>query len=70
MPKNYVKVGIGIMKTKTYVVLFFKCSLNFEANALQLELTKVRISTLVKFERQSMSFKIEGAFEKRTKFPN
>ena len=32
--KNYTKVGIGKMKTKTWFVCFFKCSLNFRAYAL------------------------------------
>ena len=46
---------------------FFKCSLNFRAHALQLELSKVSISNFVKFKLQSMSSKIEGAFEKTNK---
>ena len=49
------------MKTKTWFVCFFKCTLNFRANALQSE---VSISYFVKFRLQSMSFKIERAFEK------
>ena len=52
------------MKIKTWFVRFFKCSLNFRAHALQLELSKVSISNFVKFELQSMSSKIERAFEK------
>ena len=55
--KNYVKVGFGKMKIKT-------CSLNFWAHTLQLELSKVSISKFVKFDLQSMSSKIEQAFEK------
>ena len=47
---------------------FFKCSLNFRAHALQLELNKVGYTNFVKFRLQSMSSKIERAFEKRTKF--
>ena len=43
---------------------FFKCSLNFRANALQLELTNVRHTNFAKFHIQSMSSKIERAFEK------
>ena len=47
--KNDVKVEIGKMKTKTFFVLFFKCSLNFRAHALQSELNKVSISNFGKF---------------------
>ena len=46
---------------------FFKCLLDFRAHALQLELNKVVYTNFVKFRLQSMSFKIERAFEKRTK---
>ena len=56
------------MKTKTYFVVFFKGSLNFRAHALQSELNKGIISSFVKFRLQSMSSKIERAFEKTTKF--
>ena len=52
------------MKTKT----FFKCSLNFRAHAPQLELNKVSILDFVKFQLQSMSLKVEQAFEKSTQF--
>ena len=62
--KNNVLVGFGKMKIKTLFVRFFKCSLNFRAHALQLELSKVSIFNFVKFELQSMSSKIERAFEK------
>ena len=53
------------MKIKQY---FVKCLLNFRAHALQSKLNIVSISNFVKFRLQSMSFKIERAFEKRTKF--
>ena len=47
---------------------FFKSLFNFRAHALQLELHKVVFTNFVKFLLQSMSSKIEQAFEKRTKF--
>ena len=53
------------MKTKTWFVRFFKCSLNFGAHALQSELSKVMISNFVKFKLQSMSLKIKQEFEKK-----
>ena len=56
------------MKIKNIFCLFFKCSLNFRAHALQSELNKVSISNFVKFRLQSMSSKMEQAFEKMTKF--
>ena len=59
--KNHVKVGFGNMKIKTWFVCFFKFSLNLRAHALQLELSKVSISNLVKFPLQSISSKIERA---------
>ena len=62
--KNNLKVGFGEMKIKTWFVCFFKCSLNLRAHALQSELSKVSIYNFVKFELQSMSSKIERAFEK------
>ena len=65
--KNDVKVGFGKMKIKTWFVRFFKCLLNFRAHALQSELSKVSISNFVKFQLQSMSSKIEQAFEKTNK---
>ena len=46
----------------------FKCSLNFRAHALQLELKKVLYTNFVQFQLQSMSSKIERAFEKTTKY--
>ena len=64
MRKHDPKVGIGNMKAKTWFVCFFKYSLNFKAHALQLELNKVSISNFVKFRLQSISLKIEQAFEK------
>ena len=48
-------------------VRFFKCSLNFRAHALQSELSKTSILNFVKFKLQSMSSKIERAFEKTNK---
>ena len=45
-------------------VRFFKCSLNFRAHALQFELNKVGYTSFAKFRLQSMSSKIERAFEK------
>ena len=45
-------------------VRFFKCSLNFRAHALQSELNKVGYTNFAKFRLQSMSSKIERAFEK------
>ena len=43
--KNDVKVGFGKMKIKTWNVCFFKCLLNLRAHALQLELSKVSLSS-------------------------
>ena len=48
-------------------VRFFKCSLNFRAHALQFKLNKVEYTNFAKFQLQSMSSKIEGAFEKTNK---
>ena len=47
---------------------FFKCSLNFKAYALQLELNKVGYTNFVKLRLQNMSSKIERTFEKITKY--
>ena len=66
--KSVVQVGVGKMKTKNIFCPFFKYSLNFRANALQSELNKVSISNFVKFRMQSMSSKIERAFEKKKTF--
>ena len=52
---------------KNICCCFFKCLLNLRAHALQLELNKVNISNFVKFQQQSISFKIKRAFEKTTK---
>ena len=46
---------------------FFKCSFNFRAHALQSEPYKVSVSNFVKFQLQSMSYKIGRALEKMTK---
>ena len=62
--KNDVKVGVGKIKIKTWFVCFFKCSLNFRAHALPSELSQVSISNFLMFQLQSMSSKIERAFEK------
>ena len=64
MRKNYHKVGLDIMKTKTWFVHFFKCLLNFRAQVRQSELKKFIISNFVKFRLHSMRSKIERAFEK------
>ena len=47
-------------------VCFFKCSLNLQAHALQFELNKVGYTNFAKVRLQSMSSKIERAFEKQT----
>ena len=71
MRKNYVKVGGGKMKIKTWFVCFFKYLLNFNGHALQLELSKVSISNFVMFGLQSMSSEIQQAFEKnKHNFPS
>ena len=46
---------------------FFKSLLNFRAQASQSEHNKVSYTNFVKFRLQSMSLKIERAFEKMTK---
>ena len=43
--------------------VFFKYSLNFRAHALQWEFSKVSISNFVTFQLQSISSRIERAFE-------
>ena len=48
-------------------VVFFKFSLNLRAHALQSELNKVWYTKFGKFQLQSMSSKIERAFEKQQK---
>ena len=47
--------------------LFFKCSLNFQAHALQFKLNKVGYTDFAEFQLQSMCSKIERAFEKTNK---
>ena len=65
--KNDVKVGVGKMKIKTLFVRF--CQIL--ANSRQSELSKVSISNFVNFRLQSMSSKIERAFEKKVhNFPS
>ena len=46
---------------------FFRCSFNFRVHVLQLELNKVSISNFVKFQLESIGFKIARAIEKMTK---
>ena len=55
------------MKTKNIFCCFFKGLLNYRGHTLQSELKKVSISNFGKFRLQSMSSKIEQAFEKTTK---
>ena len=57
----YVLFGPILMENYVH---FFKFSLNFRANALQLKSNKVRYTNFAKFQLQSMSSKIERAFEK------
>ena len=61
-----IDVLFGPILMENYV-RFFKCSLNFRAHALQFELNKVEYTNFAKFQLQSMSSKIEGAFEKTNK---
>ena len=61
-----VDVLFGPILMENYVC-FFKCSLNFIAHALQSEQSITSISNSVKFKLESMSSKIEGAFEKTNK---
>ena len=49
-------------------VCFFKCLLNFRAHALRYVHNKVGYTNFAKIRLQSMSSKIEQAFEKRTKY--
>ena len=64
MQKNDPIVGIGKIRTKTWFICFFKCLLNFRAHALKSEPNRGSISNFGKFRLQSMSSKIEQAFEK------
>ena len=52
---------------KENVVIVFKGLLNLKAHAVQSELNKVGYTNFAKFRLQSMSFKIEQAFEKTNK---
>jgi len=61
-----IDVLFGPILMENYV-RFFKCSLNFKAHALQFEPNKVEYTNFAKFQLQSMSSKIEGAFEKTNK---
>ena len=61
-----IDVLFGPILMENYV-RFFKCSLNFRAHALQFELNKVGYTNFAKFRLQSMSSKIEQAFEKTNK---
>ena len=56
------------MKINTWFVRLFKCSFVLRVGAVILELDKVSMSNIVKFEFRSMTLKIERVFEKRTKF--
>ena len=62
-----LKLETAKWRQKHLMLFFFQCSLNFWAHALQSEFNKVSISNFVKFRLQSMSSKIERAFEKTTK---
>ena len=55
------------MKTKTFFCSFFKYSFIRRVGAVIFELNEVSISNFVRFQLQSMSSKIERAFEKITK---
>ena len=61
-----IDVLFGPILMEKYV-RFFKYSLNFRAHALQFELNKVGYTNFAKFRLQSMSSKIEQAFEKTNK---
>ena len=65
MQKNYVKVKVGKLKTKTFSVDFLNTCPIFRAYALQSETNKVSISNFVKFQLQSMISKVERAIEKQ-----
>ena len=67
MQKNDPEARIGKTKTKTWFNRFFKCLLSFRAHALQSSLNKGSLSKFVKFRLQSMSSKLERAFEKTNK---
>ena len=49
------------------VVRFFKCSFVLRVGVVIFELDKVGMSNFAKFEFRSMTFKIEGVFEKTNK---
>ena len=61
-----INVLFGPILMENYV-RFFKCSLNLRAHALQFKLNKVKYTNFAKFQLQSMSSKIERAFEKTNK---
>ena len=61
------KTGIGKIKTNTWFVCFFKCSLIFLVHALQSELNKVSVFNSVRLQLQSIGSKIERVFEKTNK---
>ena len=66
--KNHGKDGVGKMKKKTYFVVLSKARSILELMLCNRNLTKRSISNFVKFRLQSISSKIERAFEKTTKF--
>ena len=52
------------MKTKTWFVPFFKCSVVLRVGVVIFELNKVSMSNFVKFEFLGVTLKIERIFEK------
>ena len=56
------------MKTKTWVVYFFKCLFVLRVGAVIFELNKVSMSNFVKLKFQSMTLKIERVSKKKTIF--
>ena len=67
MKKSLDKDGMGKMKTKTYFVVFLNARSTLELMLCNRKPNKVSISNFVQFRLQSMSSKVEQAFEEEIK---
>ena len=68
--KNYVKVGVGKMKTKTFFVVFSNARSILELMLCNQNLTKLVYPTLLSSDCKAWALKLSEHLKKQQNFPS
>ena len=70
MPKNYVKVGVGKMKTKTFFVVISNARSILELMLCNPNLTNLVYQTLLSSDFRACVLKLSEPLKKQQNFPS